>query len=66
VVATTFMLELYDPERFHRSEEVASYLGLAPMVRHRWRESPFRQAATGGTDPTAKFTDRSRLDVAAI
>ena len=32
VVATTFMLELFGPERFHRVEEVTSYLGLAPMV----------------------------------
>lgn len=40
VVATTFMLELYDPERFQRSEEVASYLGLAPMVRHNGKRKP--------------------------
>ena len=32
VVATTFHLELYRPERFNRAEEVTSYLGLAPMV----------------------------------
>ena len=32
VVASTFRLELYRPERFARAEEVTSYLGLAPMV----------------------------------
>jgi len=32
VVATTFRLEIYRPERFDRAEEVTSYLGLAPMV----------------------------------
>ncbi len=33
VVANTFALEMFRPERFSRSEQVASYLGLAPMVR---------------------------------
>ena len=33
-VARAFRLELYRPDRFRRAEEVASYLGLAPMVRH--------------------------------
>jgi transposase len=33
-VAATFATELYRPERFTRAEEVTSYLGLAPMVRH--------------------------------
>ena len=32
-VATSFGLELFRPERFIRAEEVASYLGLAPVVR---------------------------------
>jgi transposase len=40
VVATTFMLELFDPGRFHRAEEVTSYLGLAPMVRHSGEQTP--------------------------
>lgn len=40
VVATTFLLELFRPERFHRAEEVSSYLGLAPMVRHSGEKSP--------------------------
>jgi len=34
VVATSFHLELLRPERFQRGKEVASYLGLAPTVRH--------------------------------
>jgi len=33
VVANTFFLELFSPERFVKGEEVASYLGLAPVVR---------------------------------
>ena len=33
VVATTFLAEIFAPERFNRSEELTSYLGLAPVVR---------------------------------
>uniref|UniRef100_A0A1S7LEM3 Transposase n=1 Tax=Magnetococcus massalia (strain MO-1) TaxID=451514 RepID=A0A1S7LEM3_MAGMO len=33
VVASTFAAELFHPERFNRPEQVAAYLGLAPMVR---------------------------------
>lgn len=33
VVATTFLAEIFAPERFNRAEEVSSYLGLAPVVR---------------------------------
>jgi len=33
VVSMTWRLELFRPQRFRRAEEVASYLGLAPMVR---------------------------------
>ena len=33
VVATTFLAEFFAPERFNRSEELTSYLGLAPVVR---------------------------------
>jgi transposase len=40
VVARTFLLELFGPERFHRAEEVSSYLGLAPMVRHSGEKAP--------------------------
>jgi transposase len=40
VVATTYHLELFRPERFGRGEEVASYLGLAPMVRHSGEKTP--------------------------
>lgn len=39
-VAATFRLELFRPERFNRQEEVTSYLGLAPMVRHSGDRSP--------------------------
>ncbi len=41
VVATTFLAEMFAPERFDRAEEVSSYLGLAPVVR-RSGESPVR------------------------
>lgn len=39
-VATTFALEIFRPKRFQRAEEVASYLGLAPMVRHSGGKTP--------------------------
>ncbi len=39
-VAITFALELYRPHRFDRAEEVASYLGLAPVVRHSGGRTP--------------------------
>jgi transposase len=40
IVATSFYLELFRPARFSRGEEVASYLGLAPMVRHSGERTP--------------------------
>ncbi|NIN34422.1 MAG: IS110 family transposase [Gammaproteobacteria bacterium] len=40
VVATSFHLELFRPERFQRGEEVTSYLGLAPTVRHSGEQTP--------------------------
>ena len=40
IVATTFHVELFRPERFKRSEEVTSYLGLAPTVRHSGEKTP--------------------------
>jgi len=40
VVATTFSTELFRPERFNRGDEVASYLGLAPTVRHSGEKTP--------------------------
>ena len=40
IVASTFALELFRPHRFQRPEEVASYLGLAPMVRHSGGKTP--------------------------
>ena len=33
IVATSFALELFRPERFTKAGQVSSYLGLAPMVR---------------------------------
>jgi len=33
IVATSFALELFRPERFTKADQVSSYLGLAPMVR---------------------------------
>lgn len=40
VVATSFRLELFRPELFHRKEEAGSYLGLAPTVRHSGEKTP--------------------------
>ncbi len=40
VVATTFLLEVFNPERFKRKEEIAGYLGLAPMVRQSGEKTP--------------------------
>ena len=40
VVATTFHLELFRPQRFRRGDEVASDLGLAPTVRHSGEKTP--------------------------
>lgn len=34
VTARTFCLELFNPERFHSSGELTSYLGLSPTTRH--------------------------------
>lgn len=40
IVAMTFHLELFDPNRFSRKEEVASFLGLAPLVHHSGERNP--------------------------
>jgi transposase len=60
VVATTFMLELFDPDRFQRAEEVTSYLGLAPMVRHSGEKTP-----SGRLRPVGQTRLRSLLIEAA-
>lgn len=38
--ATTFLSEIFQPERFTRGEEISSYLGLAPMVHHSGEKTP--------------------------
>jgi transposase len=60
VVATTFALELFRPERFKRPEEVASYLGLAPIVRQSGNKSP-----SGRLVPVGQTRLRSLLIEAA-
>lgn len=40
ITATSFLLELFNPERFERGEQVASYLGLAPTVHHSGERTP--------------------------
>jgi len=60
VVATTFHTELFRPERFDRSEEVASYLGLAPSVRQSGERS-----ARGYLVPVGQTRLRSLLIEAA-
>lgn len=59
-VATTFALELFRPERFRRPEEVASYLGLAPVVRHSGNKTP-----SGRLVPVGQTRLRSLLVEAA-
>lgn len=48
VVATTFAFELFRPERFRRPEEVASYLGLAPVVRQSGSKNPCGRLVAAG------------------
>jgi transposase len=60
VVATTFHTELFRPERFDRSEEVVSYLGLAPSVRQSGERS-----ARGYLAPVGQTRLRSLLIEAA-
>lgn len=40
ITAMTFHMELFNPERFNRAEEVSSYLGLAPTVRQSGEKHP--------------------------
>lgn len=40
VTAIAFELELFHPERFQREEQLTSYLGLAPTVRHSGERHP--------------------------
>ena len=60
VVASTFVLELFQPKRFKRPEEVASYLGLAPVVRHSGNKTP-----SGRLVPVGQTRLRSLLIEAA-
>lgn len=60
IVATSFLLEIFRPERFSRAEEVASYLGLAPMVRHSGQKTP-----SGRLMPVGQTRLRSLLIEAA-
>lgn len=60
IVATTFALELFRPQRFKRPEEIASYLGLAPVVRHSGNKTP-----SGRLVPVGQTRLRSLLIEAA-
>ena len=60
VVATTFHLELFRPQRSRRGDEVASYLGLAPTVRHSGDHTP-----RGSLPPVGQKRLRSLLIEAA-
>jgi len=40
VVASSFALEIFRPERFHHGDEIANYIGLAPMVRQSGEKAP--------------------------
>lgn len=48
LTAATYMLELFRPERFTNARQVASYLGLAPMVRHSGDRKPRGKIAPVG------------------
>jgi len=40
ITAMTFHLELFNSDRFNREEEVSSYLGLSPTVKHSGEKHP--------------------------
>jgi transposase len=40
VVSSTFRLEVFQPQRFQRAEELTSYLGLAPLARQSGENKP--------------------------
>jgi len=40
VTASTFCLEIFNPERFNQADEIASYIGLAPTVHHSGLKTP--------------------------
>ena len=48
LVACSFLSELFRPERFQRGDEVAAYLGLAPLVRHSGEKTPAGRLRTTG------------------
>ena len=54
ITAATFLLELFRPSRFHRVEEVTSYLGLAPLGATERREEISSGASSRGSDATAE------------
>ena len=60
VVATTFAMEVFRATRFTRAEELASYLGLAPMVHHSGAKNP-----SGKIRPVGQKRLRSLLVEAA-
>jgi transposase len=48
LTATSYLLELYRPARFRNARQVASYLGLAPMVHHSGGRTPRGRIAPVG------------------
>ena len=48
LTATSYLLELFRPERFTNARQVASYLGLAPMVHHSGGRKPRGKIAPVG------------------
>ena len=60
VIALSYKLEMFRPERFNRAEEVASYLGLAPTVAQSGEAK-----ARGRIHPTGQTRLRSLLIEAA-
>ena len=65
ITARTFCLELFRPGRFNRAEEVSSYLGLAPMVRHSGLGKPGIYQ-TGGAKEAAESLGGGVLDLEEV
>ena len=55
-VATEYRMEVFQPERFHSGEQVASYLGLAPVIYQSGEGKP-----RGSLKPNGKGRLRSLL-----
>ena len=60
ITSLSFVLEIFNPGRFNRAEELAGYLGLAPVVHHSGEKAP-----SGRLHPVGQKYLRSLLIEAA-